>query len=121
MGIETTFELVEMSPEEMASLKHERVSNAKSYEIAKAIMASGLTNGAVSVKLANEAKGRSLAGTVNSVLKRFESPIRTIFRVNDETKKQYLIFASKPAKESEAPSEPEPSTEPEASKKNKRQ
>lgn len=121
MAIDTTFEFVEMTPEEMASLKHERVSNAKSYEIAKAIMASGLSNGAVSVKLANEAKGRSLAGTVNSVLKRFESPIRTIFRVNTDTKKQYLIFASKTANTAEAPTEAPAEAPAEASKKSKRQ
>ena len=97
MSIDTTFEFVELSKEEMANLKHERVSNAKTYEIAKAIMASGLSAGAVSVKLTDESKGRSLAGTVNSVLKRFESPIRTIFRVDDSTHKQYLIFSSKTA------------------------
>ncbi len=108
MSIDTTFEIVEMSPSEMASLKHERVSNAKSYEIAKAIMSSKMSSGAVSVNLANESKGRSLSGTVNSVLKRFESTIRTIYRVDEKTHKQYLIFHTVESTTEPANAEPEP-------------
>ena len=107
MSIDTTFEIVEMSDSEMASLKHERVSNAKSYAIAKAIMSSKMTNGAVSVSLTDEAKGRSLSGSVNAVLKRFESKIRTIYRVDEKTHKQYLIFRTVES-EKEPTKEPEP-------------
>ena len=117
MAIETKFEFVSLSDEELKSLKHERVSNAVSATIAKAIMSAGISKGAVMVHLADVDKGRSLAGTVNSVLKRFKSNIRTKFRLDEKTNKQYLTFDTEKTKEPEAPApvEPEAST-----KRNKR-
>ena len=93
--INVSYEFVKLNKEEMAELKHNRISNAKSTEIAKAIMASKVKNGAISVSELVLAKGRSLAGTVNSVLKKYESESRVRYAQTPDKKKAYLIIEPK--------------------------